>query len=144
MILWETEYLLSCFLLGILLTMLYDVLRITRIVLPRKLFMIGIEDAIYWLVAAVAVFILLYKGNDGIIRWYAIAAVATAMFLFNLCVSRFLVPFIGGLLRAPIDFIGRVLKRAGKRVKIMLSKIKRRWFHGRKSAKKKAEKKEKE
>ena len=144
MILWETDYLLSCFLLGIFLAMLYDVLIIARIVLPRKLFIIGIEDAIYWLVVAVAVFVLLYKGNDGIIRWYAIAAVAAAMFLFNLCVSRFVVPFIGGLLRTPIDFIGKVLKRAGKKFKIMLSKVKRRWFHGRKNTKKKAEKKEKE
>ena len=123
--------------------MLYDVLRIGRIVLPRNLFIIGIEDTIYWLGVAVAVFILLYKGNDGIIRWYAIAAVAAAMFLFNLCVSRFLVPFIGGLLRAPIDFIGKVLKRVGKKVKIMLNKVKRRWFHGRKNTKKKTEEKKK-
>ena len=115
----------------------YDVLRIIRIVLPHSLFLTGIEDIIYWLMASVAVFVTLYRGNDGVIRWYAIASIITAMLLFHSLISRFLVPLIGRLLRAPVDFIGKVLKNIWKRVKIICKTGKRRWFHGKKTEKKK-------
>lgn len=145
LILWETDYLISCFLLGIFLAVLYDIVRIIRIVLPHPMFAVGAEDTVYWLFTAAAVFLRLYHGNDGIIRWYAIAAAAASMLLYNRLVSRFFVPVIGRLLRAPIDFLGRVLKRTGKRVKIKLNKIKlrksrkagKRRFHGRKKTEKK-------
>lgn len=135
--LWETNYLLSCFLMGILLMAVYDVLRIIRIVLPHSLFITGVEDIIYWLMASVAVFVTLYRGDDGVIRWYAIASIITAMLLFHSLISRFLVPLIGRLLRAPIDFIGKVLKNIWKKVKIIYKTGKRRWFHGKKAEKKK-------
>lgn len=144
MILWEADYLFTCFLLGLLLMVLYDILRIARIVLPHGRIVVGIEDAVYWLFVGFAVFVRLYRGNDGIIRWYAIAAVAAAMMLFNSCISRFAVPFIGKLLRFPIDFTAKVLKRIWKKVKIVLRKIKRRWFHGRKKAAETAKAEEKE
>lgn len=142
MILWEADYLFACFLLGLLLILVYDILRIARIVLPHARIAVGIEDVVYWLFVGIAVFVRLYRGNDGIIRWYAVAAVAAAMGIYNGCISRFAVPFVGKLLRIPIDFTAKVLKRIWKKVKIVLRKIKRRWFHGRKKAAK-AEKKEK-
>ncbi len=138
LIVWEADYLFSCFLLGIFLMLVYDLLRIIRIVLPHRSILTGMEDIIYWLAVSGAVFVMLYRGNDGIIRWYAVAAIIMAMVLFNLCISRFLVPVIGRLLRVPIDFLGKVLKSIGKKVKIIFKSIKKRrkkrnrWFHGRK------------
>ncbi len=139
MILWETNYLLSCFLMGILLMAVYDVLRIIRIVLPHPLLLTGAEDIIYWLMVSIAVFITLYRGNDGVIRWYAIASIIIAMLLFRSLISRFLVPFIGHLLRAPVDFVGKVLKNIWKKVRIICKTGKRRWFHGKKKAEKEKE-----
>lgn len=137
MIIWEGDYLFSCFLLGMILMLAYDILRIIRIVLPHRSFFTGLEDMIYWLAVSGAVFVTLYRGNDGIIRWYAVAAIILAMLLFNLCISRFLVPVIGRLLRVPVDFLGKVLQSIYKKVKIVCRSIKKRkkrhrWFHGRK------------
>lgn len=140
MVIWETGYLGACFMLGLCLMLLYDILRVTRIVLPHRGFFVGVEDMLYWLAVSAASFHMLYRGNDGIIRWYAVAAIALGMVLFNICISRYTVPFIGKILRLPIDFIGKVLKRWMKTVTIRFKKVRTRWFHGRE----KVEKKEKQ
>lgn len=139
MIVWEAQYLGSCFLLGIFLILFYDLLRLLRIVLPHGALLTAVGDLLYWLGASAAIFLMLYKGDDGVIRWYAVAAIALAMLLFNFCVSRHVVPFVGGLLRAPIDFVIRLLKRLEKRVKIEGRKFRKRWFHGRKKEEKEKE-----
>lgn len=137
LILWEAQYLLSCFVMGIILILIYDIVRIIRIVLPHPIILTGMEDLLYWLMVALAVFVMLYRGNDGIIRWYAVAAEITGMVLYNYSFSRFLVPVIGRLLRMPIEFVGKVLKRIQKKVTISLKKIRKRWFHGRKEVEEK-------
>lgn len=131
LVIWEAGYLSACFLLGILLMLLYDIVRIGRVVVPHHYAVTGVEDLLYWLTVAVSAFLMLYKGNDGIIRWYAVAAIAAGMMLFNACISRFLVPFIGNMLRLPVEIIGKVLKRFYKTVTIKVKKVKTRWFHGR-------------
>lgn len=136
LILWEAEYLQSCFLTGIILILVYDILRIIRIVLPHRTFLTGLEDMLYWMAASVAVFVMLYRGNDGIIRWYAVAAAAASMLLFNFSVSRFLVPVIGRGLRMPLEFLGKLLKRIQKKVTIDVKKVGKRWFHVRKEVEK--------
>ena len=136
LILWEADYLLSCFVMGIILILAYDLLRIIRIVLPHHNMLIGLEDAFYWLLVAGAVFLMLYRGNDGIIRWYAVAASAAGMILVNSTVSRLLVPVLGKVLRVPIEFVGKVLKRIQKKVTINVRKVKKRWFHVRKKVEK--------
>lgn len=137
LILWELQYLLSCFVMGIILILLYDMVRIVRIVLPHTVVLTGIEDLLYWLTVGAAVFLMLYRGNDGIIRWYAVAAEISGMILYNCSLSRLLVPILGRLLRLPIEFVEKVLKRIGKRVTINLKKIRKRWFHGRKKTEEK-------
>lgn len=140
MVIWEMGYLSACFLLGISLMLLYDILRVARIVLPHQDFLLGVEDILYWLLVSASAFLMLYNQNDGIIRWYAVAAIALGMILFHNCISRHAVPFIGRVLKLPVDFIGKVLKRLHKTVTIRVKKVRARWFYGRK----KVEEKEKQ
>lgn len=140
MVIWEAGYLGACFILGMSLMLLYDILRVARIMLPHHGFLLGVEDVLYWLMVSASAFFMLYRQNDGIIRWYAVAAIALGMMLFNICISRYVVPFIGKILRWPVDFIGKVLKRLIKTVTIRVKKVRTRWFHGRK----KVEEKEKQ
>lgn len=136
LVIWEMGYLAACFLLGAALMFLYDVLRIGRIVIPHHGIVTGAEDLFYWLVVAVSTFLKLYEGNDGIIRWYAVTAIAVGMFLFNCCISRFLVPFAGKILGFPLKIMEKVLKSVYKKVRIKRKNGKARWFHGRTEAEK--------
>lgn len=139
LVMWEAGYLGACFLLGILLMLLYDILRIGRIVVPHHYAVTGVEDLLYWLTVAVSAFLMLYKGNDGNIRWYAVAAIIVGMILFNAVISRFMVPFIGNMLRLPVEIVGKVLKRFYKTVTIKMKKVKTRWFHGKSKMEKEEE-----
>jgi len=110
MIYWELDYMLSCILWGLILMLIYDSLRIERIVFQRGSIWISIEDILYWSFAAIGTFRLFYKQDNGVIRWFAIAATFLVMLLMNRFISRWTVPFIGRILRVPVAFVEKLLK----------------------------------
>lgn len=154
MIIWEADYILYCFIWGIILMLSYDAIRIFRIVVPHHIAVIAVEDVIYWIFAGIGMFLVLYQGNDGAIRWYAIGAAVLGMVLINSLVSRFMVPFIGKILLWPLHMAKKVLKIIVgfllKPLKYIMKKIKihykhhkekekkkrKRWFHGKKKKEK--------
>lgn len=118
---WEIRYFLQCFVWGIWMMILYDMLRIFRLVIYHKTLWIAIEDIFYWVYCAVGMFVVMYMGNDGNIRWFSIASAGLGMVLYNILVSRYAVPIIGkgihkiiGFLFAPINFIIKKIKNVTK------------------------------
>lgn len=79
---------LHSFLLGILLMISYDLLRLFRFFIPHHVLAIGIEDLIYWLYSAVLTFLLLFYENSGVLRGYVIAGVFLGMILYDRLVSE--------------------------------------------------------
>lgn len=69
----------------------YDLLRIWRRVIRHGTVWIGIEDMFFWCWCAVAVFGMLYRQNDGLLRGFVIAAVLSGMFLYHFTISRYVV-----------------------------------------------------
>ena len=85
---------------GIWLMMVYDGLRVLRIVVPHKVWMTGIEDILYWIYAGISVFRLLYRSNDGTIRWYMIASVTGGMLIYDRLFSRHLLRVLQKLVKS--------------------------------------------
>lgn len=71
-LLYELEITGMSFLTGVGLMMVYDLLRLLRLVIVHKPFWIGVEDFCFWIYAAVMTFGLLYELNEGTLRGYAI------------------------------------------------------------------------
>lgn len=99
-------------LLGILLRLCYDGIRIFRAVLPHNRLVAAAEDFIYWVLTALFLFLLLYETSEGMLRGVII-----------LCV------FLGMLICAAIDkkielFCRRVLKLFEKRFIMPLLRLK--------------------
>lgn len=84
---------------GVLILVLYDVIRIIRRVMPHGIWAVTLEDAAYWVATALLVFQLLYRENDGAVRGYALLAVAVGMLLYHQTISNWLVAHISGILR---------------------------------------------
>ena len=61
--------------MGGMLSLIYGIFLLRRMVLPEKWLLTGIEDFLYWTAAGFAVFYLLYRENDGALRLYVIAVV---------------------------------------------------------------------
>lgn len=132
----QQELLFFCrtFLAGVLLAAAYDILRIFRNVISHNDFFVSLEDLLYWCVAGVFLFSVIYLENDGIIRVYALAGICLGALIYNWGLSGFLVKYLSAFLSKikcllkiplkPLHYIRKRLKFWLSGVKISLSKQK--------------------
>ena len=76
----EADVLLASFLTGAALLLVYDLLRIMRRLVSHKSWVTGVEDLLFWIGSAIALFAMLYRENSGYIRGFAIGGVLVGMF----------------------------------------------------------------
>lgn len=95
----EARMLMLSALTGAGLMVLYDALRVLRLLISHSWFWIGVEDLLYWVFSGFATFYLLYRENDGAIRIYVIGTVLLFMIIYDRVCSVFLL---------------KVLKKAGR------------------------------
>lgn len=99
-ILYEGRYLAESFCTGIWLMIVYDILRVIRLVFPHHPLWVGVEDMAYWIYASIATFMLLYRINDGGLRGFVIGGVFLGMVLYNGLVSRFFLKALKKMLKS--------------------------------------------
>lgn len=85
----------------------YDGLRLIRYLIPHGALLTGAEDFCYWIFTALTTFYLLYRENDGTIRFYIIGGVLLSMAAYDRIFSA--------------NF-RKLLKKAGRWIRIQLSK----------------------
>lgn len=85
---YEVRLLAASFATGLFLMVIYDGLRLLRLLIPHGVIWTGIEDAFYWLSSSIITFLLLLKQNDGVLRGFAIIGVLAGMFLYNISISK--------------------------------------------------------
>lgn len=88
----EVYFLASSVCMGIIITFVYDFILIGRRVVRHSHFFLSLEDFIFWAVCAIAVFYMLYKENNGILRWFAVFGAAVGMLLYKKTIGRFFCP----------------------------------------------------
>jgi len=69
----------------------YDVLRLLRRLFRHSRTLVDIEDILYWTACFFASFTLLYYGNHGVVRFFAVLGAAAGMWLYYLTLGRWLV-----------------------------------------------------
>ena len=87
---YEAWLLLLSLIVGSWLMMVYDLLRVLRLMIKHSSFIRGMEDFLFWIFAGAVTFMLLYEQNDGGLRLYAIVGVLLGMVLYDKIVSHFL------------------------------------------------------
>ena len=121
----EMELMVHSFLLGVILMISYDLIRLFRLLIPHGTLSVGIEDFLYWLYCTAMVFRLLFAGTDGVVRGYVILSVFAAMILYDRIVSQ---TVLGLLKKVKIWFTIKV-RRLITNVKIRRQRKKER-SHG--------------
>ena len=121
-IIWELQFFGLAVLRGVLILMLYDLLRIFRRVVPHGIWAIAVEDVIYWVVTALLIFQLLYRENDGSVRGYVLMAVAAGMLLYHQTFSNWLVEHISSILRICTGVILKPVRVICRKV-VQVSKV---------------------
>ena len=123
MILQQVQYFLASFLWGVLLFFLYDLLRIIRKLISHSLFAVFIEDIIFWVVASVFVFQMVFEKNDGILRLFFVFALVSGMYTYFCLAGNRFSAWIARRIQGILEPIGHFFKKVLKSVKNILKKI---------------------
>ena len=86
----EVELFAVCLLLGAFLAMVYDAIRIFRMLVPHKEIVVDVEDLVFWLFTAWMVFRTLFYYNRGALRGYAFLGMFLGVLFYTLTISRLL------------------------------------------------------
>lgn len=84
----EAQLALHSFLLGLVLMISYDLLRLFRLFIHHGKWWTGIEDFVYCIYCAWMTFQLLFYENSGVVRAYVIVCAFIAMVLYDRIVSQ--------------------------------------------------------
>ncbi len=114
----DNYFLLYSLILGVSVTILYDLLRICRRVIKHKDALVSIEDFFYWVIVAISVFYLMHKENNGTLRWYAVLGAGVGMSLYKKLVSTFFVNISSKVLSIILKYAGKATNFFGKPFKV--------------------------
>lgn len=103
----DNYFLLYSVILGISVTILYDVLRIFRRVIKHKDALVSIEDLIYWIIVAISVFYMMHTENNGTLRWFAVLGAAVGMILYKKILSNFFIESVSKVLQIVFRYLGK-------------------------------------
>lgn len=122
----EMRLFLVCMLLGAVLALVYDLIRILRMLFHHKDFLVDVEDLLFWLFTAWLVFRTLFAYNRGALRGYAFLGLFLGFLLYAFTFSRILlkmaawfVPYwhkVGVLLRKPFVIFTRFIRKGLKNI----------------------------
>lgn len=113
-ILQEGGLLCYSFLFGIALMMLYDILRIFRHIVKHRTILLAVEDALYWIICGIGIFAMLYRENDGLLRWFVLVGVAIGMLVENGLFSPWIIRFFVKIIRFSLKVGGKVAGAAAR------------------------------
>lgn len=130
----ETHLFGICLLLGIRLAFCYDLVRIIRLFIRHKNWVVDMEDLLFWLFTAWHVFETLFRYNRGALRAYAFLGMFLGVLFYMITISAALLKTVGLLvpywqkaltfflkpLRISRDHIRKVLKNISSQVKMAL------------------------
>ncbi len=132
----ELDFFLRAMLLGAMIAMLYDTIRIFRRVFRHGVFWIAMEDFFFWFICCLKIFEMFIKENSGTLRWFAIAANVAGMLLYCKTLSRPYVKYISKLLKFLLGVLIKALTVALKPLRFLYGKLKKGGaFAARKSGK---------
>ncbi len=104
----EMTFFLHSFLMGILITFVYDGFLILRRLIRHSLFLVSLEDMIFWIACAIGVFYMLYEENNGILRWFAVLGATMGMILYKISVSSLIVNIMSTIIERAARVIFRI------------------------------------
>lgn len=108
---------------GLIIMTFYDVLRLLRRIVKHKDIFVSIEDFLFWNIAGIFIFSLIYSQNDGRIRWFIIVGICIGAYVYAKSFGRFLVKYTSKIINKILNI---VLKKPLNKVKMTIRYIYRK------------------
>lgn len=84
---------------GILVVAVYLSLRVLRRLVNHALWVINIEDTVFWISSSIYMFVQIYHTSSGLVRWYFVLGV-----VFGILFMKILVSAAGKMYKKMYDF----------------------------------------
>lgn len=101
----EIQFLLDSVLLGIIISFVYDNIRVIRRVIPHNTFFISVEDLLFWIFVAIYIFLLQHRENNGIFRWFSVIGALVGMMVYRKIAGRFYIKNMTIVLRKVLKLL---------------------------------------
>ena len=112
----QLAYLLGSFIYGFAIFAVYDILRTLRVFVKHLSLFVWIEDCLFWLVAAVIVFDMVYERNNGILRAFSLITLFLGMLLYRIVVGDRIVTIMKRLQKLLKKRINQVIMKLRQRL----------------------------
>ena len=114
----------------------YDCLRLLRIFVTPRQWMMVLEEVIFWLLAAAVIYGLIYRYNSGAVRNYVVCGMGLGMVIYRAGLSSIFIRGMSWLLRPVrkmflifktfVKNMGKTLKSVALRCTIKVRKLRYR------------------
>lgn len=106
----ELTFFTHSVLMGVVITFAYDWIRVLRRLIKHGTALMSVEDLSFWFACGIGVFYMLYKENDGTLRWFAVLGAAIGMFFYKMIVRDAFVNIMSTCLYKIMWLIFRILQ----------------------------------
>lgn len=106
----EITFFLHSILIGLLITFVYDWILILRKLVKHGIILVSIEDFIFWFACGIGVFYMLYRENNGVLRWFAVVGATLGMLFYKAVVKNRFVHIMSTCIHKIMWFIFRIIQ----------------------------------
>lgn len=121
----EVSFFLHSTIMGIVITFVYDWFLILRKLIKHNSLWISLEDIIFWLACGIGVFYMLYRENNGVLRWFTVIGAVIGMAVYKLLIGSKFVHIMSTCIYKIMWLIFKILQVIVKPLKWLLSKLKK-------------------
>lgn len=120
----ELTFFIHSALMGLIITFVYDWIRVFRRLFKHGTALMSVEDLFFWLACGIGVFYMLYRENDGTLRWFAVLGATLGMFFYKIVVRDIFVNIMSTYIHKMMWLLFRVLQVMLKPLKYLIFAVK--------------------
>ncbi len=90
----DAELFLDALCCGMIIAVVYDLLRIYRKVIPHLNILVGIEDFIFWNIAGIYIFAVMFCSNNGVVRGFFLIGAIIGAYIYKKSLGEIVVKYV--------------------------------------------------
>ena len=119
----EAVFFLHSVFMGVIITFVYDWFLIIRKLIKHGAIWISLEDFVFWFACGLGVFNMLYRENNGILRWFTVIGAMLGMACYKWLVSKKFVQIMSTCIYKIMRILFRILQIIVKPVNLLLKML---------------------
>lgn len=121
----EAVFFLHSVFMGVIITFVYDWFLIIRKLIKHGTIWISLEDIVFWIACGLGVFNMLYRENNGILRWFTVIGAMLGMACYKWLVSKIFVQIMSTCIYKIMRFLFKILQIIVKPITWLSKKLRK-------------------